>query len=99
LSDLVPESLPDFLGVLSRGFLELSSGRLAFGLRLRDGLLSGDSDFAADESASELVLLVDCFFEDFALVLPMPNNGNGINGFPRPKPLRGRGLRPRQACK
>jgi hypothetical protein len=60
---------------------------LAFALRPGDNLLSGDFDFARDEvradvSASELVLAVDCLFEDFVLVLPMPNNGNGINGFP-----------------
>ena len=100
----MPEFLPDFLSFLSVSFLELSSEALAFRLRLGDALLSGDLDFAPDEvraegSASELVLAVDCLFEDFALPLPMPNNGNGINGFPKSKLLRSRGLRTRQTRK
>jgi hypothetical protein len=85
LSDLTLEFLPDFLSVLSDGLLGLSAGGLALALRLGDNLLSGDFDFARDEvraDGSKLVLAVDCLFEDFVLVLPMPNNGNGINGFP-----------------
>ncbi len=70
-----------------------------FGVRLWDDFLSVDLDFAPDEvradsSASELVLAAHCLFEDFILVLPMPNNDNGINGFLRAKLLGGRGLRP-----
>ena len=74
--------------MFSERFLEPSLEAFVFDVLACDALVPDELDFTAaavcaPDCACELVLAVDSLFDDFDLALPMPNNGNGINGFRR----------------